>query len=289
MGQICAQFGITRQAHYHQVKRELQRQFEEEIILEMVRQVRRKHPRLGTRKMLEKIQPWLAVEGIQIGRDRLFSLLRERDLLVKHTKAYRRTTIPGHRRTPNLLPGMVISQPNQVWVCDITYLEVEMGRFAYLFLLMDLYSRFIVGWHVASSLTADGAVNCLRMALKQLPKMERKLIHHSDHGVQYTSRPYMEILIRNSIHPSMGEVGNCYDNIFVERVIGTLKNEYYLDARFSDHHQVRSAAMQAIHNYNTDRPHLSLGMAVPHDVYFGFQQNVLSVTIPESDYASTNI
>lgn len=289
MGQICAQFGITRQAHYQQVKREAQRQVQDELILEMVRLVRRKHPRMGTRKLLFNIQPMLAIEGIQIGRDRLFCLLRERDMLVKRRRTYRRTTIPGDWRTPNLLPGMTISQPNQVWVCDITYLEVELGRFAYLFLLMDLYSRFIVGWHVASSLAADGAVDGLRMALKQLPKKERKLIHHSDHGVQYTSQLYLETLLQNGIRPSMGEVGNCYDNAFAERVIGTLKNEYYLNTRFADHRQVHFAAMEAIHNYNTDRPHMSLSMAVPYDVYFGIRQEVPSVTIPESDYASTNI
>jgi len=289
MGQICAQFGITRQTYYQQAKRDMQRQVEEEVILEMVRQVRRKHPRLGTRKMLLKIRPMLAIEGIQIGRDRLFRLLRERDMLVKRTKAYRRTTIPGYWHTPNLLPGMTISQPNQVWVCDITYLEVKMGRFAYLFLLMDLFSRFIIGWHAANSLAAEGAVDCLRMALKQLPETERKVIHHSDHGVQYSSRPYMEILNQNGIRPSMGEVGNCYDNAFAERVIGTLKNEYLLNARFSDHRQVHFAAIEAIHNYNTDRPHMSLSMAVPHDVYFDIHLNVPPVTIPESDYVSTNI
>ena len=183
---------------------------------------------------------------------------------------------------------MTISQPNQVWVCDITYLEVELGRFAYLFLLMDLYSRFIVGWHVTSSLAADGAVSCLRMALKQLPKTDNKFIHHSDHGLQYTSRPYMETLMQNGICPSMGEVGNCYDNIFAERVIGTLKSEYYLGARFTDHRKVYVAAKEAIHNYNTDRPHLSLSMAVPYDVYFGIDQNAPPVTILSSDYATTN-
>jgi putative transposase len=282
MDQICTQFGITRQAHYQKVKREVQRQAEDEIILEMVRQVRRKHPRLGARKLLFKIQPMLATEGLQIGRDRLFSLLRERDMLVQPKKAYRRTTIPGYWRTPNLLPGLTISQPNQVWVCDITYLEVEVGRFAYLFLLMDLYSRFIVGWHVATSLAEDGAVDSLRMGLQQLPEIEKTFIHHSDHGVQYTSRSYMEILFQKGIRPSMGEVGNCYDNIFAERVIGTLKNEYCLDARFTDHNQVCLAVKEAIHYYNTDRPHLSLNLAVPRDVYFGIYHDVSPVLIPES-------
>ena len=281
MDQICTRFGITRQAHYQKVKREVHRRADDEIIFEMVRQVRRKHPRLGTRKLLFKIQPMLATEGLQIGRDRLFSLLRERDLLVQPKKAYRRTTIPGYWRTPNLLPGLTISQPNQVWVSDITYLDVEVGRFAYLFLLMDLYSRFIVGWHVATSLAADGAVYSLRMGLQQLPKIENTFIHHSDHGVQYTSRSYMEILFQKGIRPSMGEVGNCYDNIFAERVIGTLKNEYCLDTCFTDHNQVCLAVKEAIHYYNTDRPHFSLNLDAPIDVYFGNNHGVSPVLIPE--------
>jgi len=266
MDQICAAWGITRQAHYQKVKRETQRQVDEEIILEMVRQIRRKHPRLGTRKLLFKIQPMMVTEGLQIGRDRLFHLLRERDMLIQRKKAHRRTTIPGFWRTPNLLLGMTISQPNQVWVSDITYLEVAIERFAYLFLLMDLYSRFIIGWHVASSLAAEGAV----------------LIHHSDHGVQYTSHSYMDILFHTGIRPSMGEVGNCYDNIFAERVIGTLKNEYGLDALFQDPHQVSPAVNQAIHFYNTDRPHLSLNMAVPRDVYIGLHGGIPPVIIPDN-------
>lgn len=283
MDLICAQFGITRQAHYQQMQREKQRQHANEIILEMVRQVRRKHPRQGTRKLLTSLQPMLVAEGLQIGRDRLFALLRERDMLVQPKKTHRRTTIPGFWRTPNLLPGLTISQPNQVWVCDITYLEIEIGHFAYLFLLMDLFSRFIVGWHVATSLSADGAVESLRMALKNLPEMKKSCIHHSDHGVQYSAKDYMQILLQEGICPSMGAVGNCYDNIFAERVIGTLKNEYALDARFTDLIQVRFAVAQAIHFYNTDRPHLSLNMAVPKDVYFDLSRNVPPVVIPVSD------
>lgn len=282
MDQICAQFDITRQAHYQMVRREAERQIVVKIIMEMVRQVRRKHPRMGTRKLLVKIRPMLIAEGLTIGRDRLCSLLRERDMLVRRKKGKRRTTIPGYWRTPNLLHGLTVSQPNQVWVCDITYLELENSRFAYLFLLMDLFSRYIVGWHVADSLAADGAMDSLGMALKKLPKKEKNLIHHSDHGVQYTSRSYMNILLQEGICPSMGEVGNCYDNIFAERVIGTLKNEYLLDACFTDRHQVYFAVKEAILYYNTDRPHLSLNMAFPSDVYLGAYHDVLPVIIPES-------
>ena len=280
MAQICEQFGISRQAHYQKQQREVEQRQEDSIVLEMVRQVRRKHPRMGGRKLLFKIRPMLAAEGLQIGRDGLFDLLREQDLLVRRKKTYRRTTIPGLWRAPNRLPGLAIVQPNQVWVCDITYLELELSRFAYLFVLMDLFSRYIVGWHVATSLAADGALISLEKALTHLPHPIQNLIHHSDHGVQYTSHAYMDTLLQHHILASMGAVGSCYDNIFAERVMGTLKGEYCLDAPFVEFAQLMPAVEEVIQLYNTDRPHLSLNLATPRDVYFGHYRDVPPVLIP---------
>jgi len=281
MAQICAQFGISRQAHYQKLWREFERQSKDEVVLEMVRQVRRKHPRMGGRKLLFKIQPLLVADQLQIGRDRLFELLRSKDLLVKRRKTYRRTTIPGLWRAPNRLPGLTISHPNQVWVCDITYLELEIGRFAYLFVLMDLYARYILGWHVATSLAAGGALISLNMALSHLSNAPKDLIHHSDHGVQYTSHAYMNTLLARKIQPSMGAIGNCYDNIFAERLIGILKSEYRLDTRFMNFTQVNLAVKEVVHLYNADRPHLSLNLAFPQDVYFGHRSDVPSLEIPD--------
>ena len=288
MAQICAQFGISRQAHYQKLWREIERHSENDMLLEMVRQVRRKHPRMGARKLLLKIQPVLAAEPLQIGRDRLFELLRSQNMLVKRRKTYRRTTIPGLWRAPNRLPGLTISRPNQVWVCDITYLELEIGRFAYLFVLMDLFARYILGWHVATSLAADGALLSLQMALSHLPQTPQDLIHHSDHGIQYTSHKYMDTLLARNIQPSMGAVGNCYDNIFAERLIGILKSEYRLDTRFMDFTQVKLAVKEVVHLYNTDRPHSSLNLAVPQEVYWGHRSDVPSLTIPDGLSGTTN-
>jgi putative transposase len=280
MDTICEQFGIRRQAHYQMLQRNRQRQVQQAGILELVRQVRRKHPRMGTRKLLHKIQPMLAAEGLQIGRDRLFSLLRSQDLLVQPKKHHRRTTIPGLFRTPNLLPGLCIQQPNQVWVSDITYVELEIDRFAYLFLLMDLYSRFILGWHLASTLLAAGALFSLQMALPHCSADQPAPIHHSDHGVQYTCHDYLDTLIGHGLRPSMGAVGNCYDNIFAERVIGTLKNEYCLGDRFVDLPQLQRFVPEVVQLYNYERPHLSLDMLTPSRVYSGQAGPVQPVSIP---------
>lgn len=278
--EICAQFGISRQAHYQKQQREILDAQEGELVLEMVRQVRRKHPRMGGRKLLYKVQPMMTANGLAMGRDRLFDLLREQNMLVSRKKIFRHTTIPGFWRAPNRLAGLIVDHPNQVWVCDITYLELEVGRFAYLFLLMDLFARFIVGWHVALSLVTDGALFSLQMALANQTVLPTGLIHHSDHGVQYTSHVYMDTLLHNHLLPSMGAVGNCYDNIYAERVIGILKNEYVLDMPFVYFDQVSPMLKEVVHLYNTDRPHLSLNMAVPAEVYHGFCRNTQPVVIP---------
>lgn len=280
MDQICGVFGISRQAYYQKTWRESNRNQKNAMILEMVRNVRRKHARMGTRKLLDKIQPRLVTHGLRIGRDGLFDLLRGQDLLIQPKKTFRRTTIPSHYRAPNRLPGLTIAYPNQVWVCDITYLLLEVNRFAYLFLLMDLFSRCILGWHVATSLSTTGAVASLKMSLSQVGYPPFGLIHHSDHGFQYTSHGYMDILLQHNILPSMGAIGNCYDNIYAERVIGILKNEYSLDRLFVDIHQVGPVVEEAIQLYNTDRPHLSLNKATPKAVYDGVVSEIPWISIP---------
>jgi putative transposase len=280
MEQVCRNFGISRQAHYQQCWREARRQAQHAAVCRMVRQVRAQHPRMGARKLLDKIQPLLREGGQSIGRDRLFALLRARDLLVRPRRSYRRTTIPGWYRAPNRLLGLVIRDANQVWVADITYLALERGGFAYLFLLMDLYSRYILGWHVAPSLAAGGALACLHMALPHLSGAPQSLIHHSDHGVQYTSRGYLDTLLAQHILPSMGAIGNCYDNIYAERLINTLKNEYLLDRPFAHLNQKAPARQEVVRLYNTDRPHLSLNRATPQAVYCGIRSDASPIQIP---------
>ena len=288
MNEVCALFGISRQAHYQRAQHEREQLRQGELILEMVRLVRRRHPKMGTRKLLFKLQPMLAEEGLKMGRDRLFELLRGQNLLVERQKTFRHTTLPGMFRAPNRLLGLTVSRPNQVWVADITYLELEAGHFAYLFVLMDLFSRYIVGWHVAPSLAADGALVSLQTALSQLTLNPAGLIHHSDHGVQYTSHAYMDTLLENNILPSMGAVGSCYDNIFAERLIGILKGEYGLDRPFVNYDQVASVVEEVITLYNTDRPHLSLNLAIPQEVYFdtSFQVAPVAIQFPQERWIS---
>ena len=174
-------------------------------------------------------------------------------------------------RFPNLIQDLEITHPNQVWVSDITYITTEEG-FVYLALITDLYSRFIVGYDISSSLAVEGAQRALekatQMALKNTEKKDLAgLIHHSDHGVQYTAYAYQDQLKDFSMKASMGEVGNCYDNAVAERVNGILKNEYNLDALFLNLPHAQQAVQEIVWIYNYDRPHLSLDMATPADFY----------------------
>lgn len=271
MTQLCHRMGISRQAHYQRLRRQMERQVDEEKILSQVRMVRRRHPCLGTRKLLVKLQPLMAQERLSIGRDRLFDLLRGRDLLVPpRRRRCRRTTWAGTRRAPNRVAGHSIDRPDAVWVADITYLDLAVGgQFVYLFVLMDLYSRYVVGWNLASSLAAEHALEALQEAICQAPRPLVGTIHHSDHGVQYTSTRYWNCLWEHGLQPSMGEAGNAYDNAYAERLLGTLKQEYALDSVFHHESEARMAVAQAIHFYNSDRPHTALDYATPKDVYYG--------------------
>lgn len=205
---------------------------EDQIIVELVQNKRQKHPRMGGRKVLHEIRPMLNKLGIFRGRDAFFDLLSQRDLLVPKKRNRCKTTRSGLWHCPNLLLDLELTAINQVWVADITYLTTEQG-FVYLALLTDAFSRFIVGYDVSSSLAVEGCLRALNTATKQhQPDNLNNLIHHSDHGVQYTAWAYCDLLRHFSIRSSMGEVGNCYDNPLAERMNGILKDEYALYSLF---------------------------------------------------------
>lgn len=263
----CRWYGISRQAYYQARKRQVKREAEDQLLITLVQNIRKRHPRMGGLKLLHKLQEPMAKLEISRGRDAFFSLLRRHDLLVPPKRSHRRTTRSGLWRCPNRLSGLDVTHPNQAWVGDITYLTTEEGCI-YLALLTDAYSRFIVGYDLSSSLVAEGSLRALERAFQNAStKHFADLIHHSDHGIQYTSRPYLDLLGKNGVLPSMGEVGNCYENALAERMNGILKVEYALDDLFVNYEHALDAVHDAVWLYNYDRPHLSLDMAVPADLY----------------------
>ena len=223
---------------------------------------------MGGRKLHHELQQPLAALGISRGRDAVFDLLRTHDLLVPTKRSRHRTTQSGLWRCPNLLTDLTVTHVHQVWVGDITYITTEEG-FVYLALLTDAFSRYIVGFDLSSSLAVEGCVRALEQAITQSQGADLSgLIHHSDHGVQYTAWPYRQRLQDQLIQSSMGEVGNCYENALAERVNGILKCEYGLDDLFIDKEHAYKAVREAIWLYNYERPHLALNYRKPADIYF---------------------
>ena len=266
---LCQGVGITRQAYYQEQQHRAWETARDARVLSMVRMIRCRHPRMGTRKLLVRLRPQLKQEGLRMGRDQLFDLLRTADLLVRRERQARRTTWAGRLRLPNRVAGLTITQIDQVWVTDITYIQLQNGHFVYWFVVMDLFSRAILGEVLAPALEAQYALVAIQQAAQRASAPLRNLIHHSDHGVQYTSRDYQNWLGAQGIAASMGEVGNSYDNAYAERVIGILKHEYGLSLPFVDEAQARCAATQGVHLYNHERPHQALAYAYPMAVYRG--------------------
>lgn len=262
--------GISRQAHYQWQHRRADDAAKCERVVDLVKEKRLRQPRLGTRKLHHLLRPALAAEGLSLGRDALFDLLRWNRLLVVTRRAYHKTTNSHHRfrRHPNLLkagPEQVRAEASeQVWVADITYLPTR-RRCAYLSLVTDAYSRKIVGYHVHDSLHTAEVSQALKMALKGR-QGSRPLIHHSDRGIQYCAHEYQAIHQKYGLICSMTDGYDCYQNALAERVNGILKQEFLLQIP-EDLDQAQRMVRQSITIYNTERPHCSLQLKTPDEVH----------------------
>ena len=264
---ICDAFSLKRDAYYKFQKRfVVKKQIEKEVV-KLVKKSRRTLPREGTRKLMESLHGDFIKLDLKIGRDRLFNILREHDLLVKRKKFSCRTTNSCHRfyKYNNMIKDLKISRPNQVWVSDITYIRTVNG-FCYLALITDLYSRKIVGYDLSDSMELNGCVRALNKAIYKV-KDTKGLVHHSDRGIQYCSNLYTQILKRKNIEISMTEENHCYENAVAERVNGILKDEFYLDQTFTGLAQAKRATKNAIDLYNSKRLHLSLDFKTPNYVH----------------------
>jgi transposase InsO family protein len=211
-----------------------------------------------------RIAAELEEAGVSLGRDRFFALLGRRDLLIeRRRRSGPRTTDSRHgfRVYENLLKSAELKGPHEAWVSDLTYLRTREG-FLYLALVMDAWSRKIVGWHVGGTLEALGCVAAVRMALEQLPA-DRHPIHHSDRGTQYCCGDYVRLLELHKLTISMTQENHCYENGKAERLNGILKQEYGLGDEFARKDEVGLAVRQAVALYNEQRPHTALGYRTP--------------------------
>lgn len=271
--QICEHNCLNRDAYYKMKTRNSERLAMESKIIEMVNEVRNTQPRVGTRKLHKELTDTFESYGFNVGRDKLFNILKSRKMLIKRKKVSYKTTNSHHRfyKYSNLIKNMKINAPNQVWVSDITYIRTIKG-FCYLALITDLYSRKIVGSDLSDSLELSGCLRALKMALARARPTDN-LVHHSDRGIQYCSNQYVNQLKKNRIQISMTEENHCYENAVAERVNGILKSEFYLDECFTNTLTAKKAAKCAIDIYNNKRLHLSLNYQTPDNVFYNLIKN----------------
>jgi transposase InsO family protein len=248
--------GISKQAHHKAVQREKVLRQKEIYYIGLIYNIREMHPGMGLRKMYEQFRPE------EIGRDAFIALGLQKGYRLRTISNPTRTTKSvKSNRYKNLLSTKRFTDVNQVWTSDITYFLYQ-GTYYYIVLIMDVYSRRIIGHSIADNLRAENNLKALHMALtlRGVDHYDNRLTHHSDRGSQYISNDYTDILEDWGIEISM-----CIDvleNAHIERVNGTIKNDYLARWKIPDLKALPRFLNKAVENYNK-RSHSSLKKRTP--------------------------
>lgn len=261
---FCWLLGVSRQALYKNTRSTKARSSKEHLVVEQVKRLRADHPIMGTRKLHCLLGPFYSEHCIKMGRDALFSTLGAHRLLVRRRRRRVPTTQSHHwlKKYPNLTKDWQPARPEQLWVADITYVPCGRGHL-YLSLITDACSRKIMGYHIADTLEAVHCQSALRMALANRVHKSRRLMHHSDRGIQYCSSSYTNLLKENRLLISMTQSSDPLDNPIAERINGIIKHEYLKHYSISHLEQASAVLKEVIRRYNETRPHLSIDMNTP--------------------------
>ena len=260
---ICEVLSISRSAFYawQQGRQTLHQQRDEEL-LPLVRMIFKKHKRrYGARRIADDLRDLGHLCSIR----RVRKLLNIQGLKAIQPKSFQpKTTDSKHRLgySPNLL--LDVDDPekiNQLWVGDITYIRLSGGVFAYLAVLMDRFSRMIIGWNLGTDMTERLVFKVLRRVIRERDLTD-ELIHHSDRGGQYAGNQYRGLLRRANIRQSMSRAADCYDNAFMESCFGTIKRELEM-TQYENFKAAQSEIRQYIHYYNFERKHSSIEYLKP--------------------------
>lgn len=260
---LCRALAVSPSGYYDWKRRQpSQRQQHDEQLGEAIEQIYRRSRRTyGS----PRVQAELHAQGIGGGRKRVMRLMRQRHLSAQRTRHRCRTTDSQHTHpvAPNVLArDFTAGRPNEKWVADITGVWTQEG-WLYVALVLDVYSRLIVGWAMAATRDEGLVQRALRMALRQR-QPEAGLLHHSDRGSQYTSHAYRTLLDSWGIQASMSRKGDCFDNAMMESFNATLKGECTDRQSWSSRAQARQAIFEFIEVwYNRHRRHSSLGYVSP--------------------------
>lgn len=253
--------GLSMSTYYHDPKKTRAEQEEEDAdIRGKIEQIRVELKGAGYRPLLRHLQQ----NGITIGERKLRRILKKFDLHIRPKRKFVATTDSNHDYLvyPNLLEEMTIDGINQVWTADITYIRIANG-FVYLAVVLDLFSRKVIGYSISKRIDRDLTISALKMALlRRRPPLG--VIHHSDRGVQYLCDDYVQMLADKGFHISCSRKGNPYDNAWTESFMKTLKYEEIYMGHYETYLDVVENLPHFIEEiYNKKRLHSSLGYVAP--------------------------
>jgi transposase InsO family protein len=258
---MCALSGVSRAGYYRHFEASAPRQ-EETGVRDAIQRLALENRHYGYRR----ITALLRREGFAVNHKRVLRLMREDNLLCLRKRAFVPVTTDsrhGWRVVSNLARGLETTGLDQLWVADITFIRMQ-EEFAFLAVVLDAFSRRVVGWALDMHLKASLAIDALKMAIAARRPMPGSLIHHSDRGVQYACSDYAAVLEMHGIRPSMSRVGNPYDNARAESFMKTLKQEEVDGRSYRDARQARNDIGAFIEEvYNRQRLHSALAYQSP--------------------------
>jgi len=260
----CRSVGLSPSSYYYKQKTKIERAKSDAEIRDKVEQVQSEFPFYGHRRIHEHLE---RREGLTVNKKKVLRIMREFGLKALIWRGFKvKTTDSSHEFgfARNLLPGLKLSEVNQVWVTDITYIRISTG-FVYLAAILDLYSRMAVGWALSTKIDHKLCLDALKDAVeKRSPPAG--LIHHSDRGIQYACHEYRRFLKDHEIVESMSAQGYCYDNAFMESFWKTLKAEEVYLTEYQTMEDVLKSIPRFIEDvYNKKRLHSSLGYFSPEE------------------------
>ena len=257
---LCRAAEVSRAGYYRFLK-PVGESLETMELRDAIQKVALAMPTYGYRRITAELR---RQNRVVVNRKRVLRIMRQDNLLCLRRRAFVRTTDSQHQLPvyPNLARDLKVNGVNQLWVSDITYIRLLL-EFVYLAVILDAFSRRVIGWALGRTLEADLAVSALRMAIAD-GRVEPGLVHHSDRGVQYASLAYTELLMEHGICISMSRRGNPYDNAQAESFMKTLKYEEVYRTEYLDFADARRRIGQFIDGvYNQKRLHSALGYRPP--------------------------
>jgi transposase InsO family protein len=243
--------GISKQAVDQYARRQAVLERKVSTMLLEADELREAHPGCGVEKMYYTLNPEF------MGRDRFIELMMQLGYRVKRKRNYRRTTYAAAIYYPNLIGGLQVNRPHQVWQSDITYIRVG-DRYYYAVFIVDVYTRQIVGYQVSAHMRAEANMKALEMALQGHGPPE---IHHSDRGSQYVYSRYVDNLAGLGVKLSMCQCAQ--DNAYAERINRTIKEEYLDHWKAKNFNELKRFTYKAVKQYNQTRPHNHLSRMSP--------------------------